>query len=168
LISKYLTAVAFNSGIAEHIATFIFSTNTNIKIHRLRFLSISCSSTLQSALNPWNTLPFYITVLNMLNSTDGFLKFISHGNACNVLRSSVKTESSLQNDKSLLKLHVKGTTANAFVGFVFRGIIFASLLTTVTKICVCFSRNKRPDSLSIYNPLSKKYVNITFDGLQHL
>jgi len=45
---------------------------------------------MQSVLKLWNTLPFYGTVLNMLNFTDGFLKFISHDKACTMPRFSLE------------------------------------------------------------------------------
>jgi hypothetical protein len=67
------------------------------------FLSIWCSSIIQSVLISWNTLPFYITVLNMLNSTHGFFKILSHDDACTIHRSSLKTESSVSERYIIIK-----------------------------------------------------------------
>jgi hypothetical protein len=89
------------------------------------FLSISCSSIIQSVLISWNTLPFYIRVLNMLNSTGGFSNSYH-----TMMRIPGKLQAAYHNDILLLKLHGKETNTNAFVSFVFRRIIFASLQTT--------------------------------------
>jgi hypothetical protein len=87
---KYPTAVVFNWSITDLVSTFYILDKYNNKNTQAYVLSILYFSIMQSVLKPWNTLPFYITVLNMLNSSNGFLKFIFHDNACTVANSTLE------------------------------------------------------------------------------